>query len=122
VGRDSYHLCDIMDVYDELRGDVPGEGFSEGVLAGRLEVLELVKDEAVYQGGRVAIADKGGMTIPVQLLPSALVLLMQVRREAGGGGQGRRRRALLRRPQAPCPQPPHARRPHARRPCPDRRV
>ncbi|GBF92621.1 hypothetical protein Rsub_05235 [Raphidocelis subcapitata] len=78
VGRDSYHLCDIMDVYDDLRADAPGEGFSAAVLAGRLEVLELVKDEAVYQGGRVAIADKGGMTIPVQLLPGALVLLTQI--------------------------------------------
>jgi hypothetical protein len=89
VGRDSYHLCDIMDVYDDLRADVPAEGFSGDVLEGRLEVLELVKDEAVYQGGRVAIADKGGMTIPVQLLPSALVLLMQVGLRpsvVGGGG------------------------------------
>lgn len=79
MGKDSYHLCDIMDVYDDLRADVPTEGFSEEVLDGRLQVLEMVKDQAVYQGGKVALADKGGMTVPVQLLPSALVLLMQVR-------------------------------------------
>lgn len=78
-----------MDVYDDLRADAPTEGFSAEVLAGRLEVLEIVKDEAVYQGGRVSLADKGGMTIPVQLLPSALVLLMQVRR--GGARLGPRR-------------------------------
>ena len=83
TGKDSYHLCDIMDVYDDLRADAPAEGFSSEVLQGRLEVLELVKDRAVYQGGRVALADKGGMVLPVQLLPSALVLLMQV-------GAGRR--------------------------------
>ena len=34
------------------------------MLQGRLEVLEIVKDEAVYQGGRVALADKGGTAIP----------------------------------------------------------
>jgi hypothetical protein len=86
VGKDSYHLCDIMDVYHDLRADAPSEGFSADVLAGRVEVLELVKDAAVYQGGRVAIADKGGMTIPVQLLPGALVLLTQVGARGGVPG------------------------------------
>jgi hypothetical protein len=88
VGKDSYHLCDIINVYEDLRADAPTEGFSDDVLRGRLEVLELVKDEAVYQGGRVALADKGGTAVPLQLLPSALVLLVQVGLGVSGAGGG----------------------------------
>jgi hypothetical protein len=76
---------------DDLRADVPTEGFTDAALQGRLEVLEMAKDAAVYSGGRVAPGGGGGVPVPLLLLPSALVLLTQASPGeglacAGGGG------------------------------------
>lgn len=52
------------------------EGYSQDVIAGRKELLDYLKEEALLHEGRV---QRKGIDVPIQLLPSALALLAQVR-------------------------------------------
>jgi hypothetical protein len=52
------------------------EGYSPQVMDGRVEVLNLLKESALLQDGKVQ--DHKGLDLPMRLLPSALALLAQV--------------------------------------------
>ncbi len=62
--------------YNDLLALPSEEGFANAVLEGRRQLLDLVKDTVVLSEGRVQ--EERGVTVPLQLLPSALVLLNQV--------------------------------------------
>lgn len=76
-GKQSYLLCDITKAFDRLVSMETLEGYSAQALDGRVEVLNMLKESALLQDGRVQ-QDKG-LDIPMRLLPSALALLAQVR-------------------------------------------
>lgn len=77
-GRDSYLLCDVTKAHDYLWTLPLTQGYSEDVVEGRRELLDNIKERALLQEGRVK-QDSKGIDVPVQLLPSALALLAQVR-------------------------------------------
>jgi hypothetical protein len=77
-GRDSYLLCDVTKAHDYLWTLPLTQGYSEDVIEGRRELLDSIKERALLQEGRVK-QDSKGIDVPVQLLPSALALLAQVR-------------------------------------------
>jgi hypothetical protein len=77
-GRDSYLLCDVTKAHDYLWTLPLIQGYSEDVIEGRRELLDSIKERALLQEGRVK-QDSKGIDVPVQLLPSALALLAQVR-------------------------------------------
>lgn len=75
-GKQSYLLCDITKAYDRLVSMEMLEGFSAEALEGRVEVLNVLKESALLQDGRVQ-PDRG-LDLPTRLMPSALALLAQV--------------------------------------------
>lgn len=77
-GKQSYLLCDITKAYDRLVSMDTLEGYSPQVMDGRVEVLNLLKESALLQDGKVQ--DDKGLDLPMRLLPSALALLAQVGR------------------------------------------
>jgi hypothetical protein len=89
-GRDSYLLCDVTKAHDYLWTLPLTQGYSDDVIEGRRELLDNIKERALLQEGRVK-QDSRGIDVPVQLLPSALALLAQVRPHAHQG------RAVIRR-------------------------
>lgn len=76
-GRDSYLFSDISKAHDVLLSMPLTDGYSSDVIAGRRELLDYLKEEALLHEGRVQQTDKG-IDVPIQLLPSALALLAQV--------------------------------------------
>jgi hypothetical protein len=82
--RDVYLHCDINKAYDQLLTAGIDEGYSTALLDARQDLLDLVKERAIRQEGRIE-GTRRQLAIPVSLLPSALVLLAQVGRAAVGG-------------------------------------
>lgn len=75
-GRDSYLFSDISKAHDVLLSMPLTEGYSPDVIAGRRELLDYLKEEALLHEGQVQPGK--GIDVPIQLLPSALALLAQV--------------------------------------------
>lgn len=76
-GRATYLLSDISKAHDILLSMPLTDGYSSDVIAGRRELLDYLKEEALLHEGRVQ--QSKGIDVPIQLLPSALALLAQVR-------------------------------------------
>jgi hypothetical protein len=93
-GRDSYLLCDVTKAHDYLWTLPLTQGYSDDVIEGRRELLDNIKERALLQEGRVK-QDSRGIDVPVQLLPSALALLAQVRPHVHHGQAVFRRNPLL---------------------------
>jgi hypothetical protein len=81
-GKQSYLLCDITKAFDRLVSMDTLEGYSTQAMAGRVEVLNMLKESALLHDGKVQ--QDRGLDIPMRLLPSALALLAQVRRSRLG--------------------------------------
>jgi hypothetical protein len=75
-GKQSYLLCDITKAFDRLVSMDTLEGYSAESMDGRVEVLNMLKESALLQDGKVQ-QDKG-LDLPSRLVPSALALLAQV--------------------------------------------
>lgn len=75
-GKQSYLLCDITKAYDRLVSMDTLEGYSAQAMDGRVEVLNMLKESALLQDGKVQ--HDRGLDLPMRLLPSALALLAQV--------------------------------------------
>jgi hypothetical protein len=75
-GKQSYLLCDITKAFDRLVSMDTLAGYSAEAMDGRVEVLNMLKESALLQDGKVQ-QDKG-LDLPARLVPSALALLAQV--------------------------------------------
>lgn len=84
-GKQSYLLCDITKAFDRLVSLDTLEGYSAEAMDGRVEVLNMLKESALLQDGKVQ-QDKG-LDLPSRLVPSALALLAQVRRPLQDGSK-----------------------------------
>jgi hypothetical protein len=77
-GRRSYTDSEVSSAYDDLILAPMEEGYSEAVLAGRAELLNAAREQVIGLKGKPNKDPTA--VVPLAMLPSALVILVEVRR------------------------------------------
>lgn len=81
-GRRTYTDSEVNTAYDDLMRAPMEEGYSEAVLAGRRELLNAVREQVISLKG--SPNKEAAAVVPMALLPSALVILVEVCRLTPG--------------------------------------
>jgi hypothetical protein len=76
-GRRTYTDSEVNSAYDDLITASMEEGYSEAVLTGRRDLLNAVREQVISLKGNPN--KEAAAVIPMAMLPSALVILVEVR-------------------------------------------